>query len=114
MIAALSWLGRLSLPVVTSLVPGLSPRLLMILAGFLAVLVAVGGPAGAVWLHMHGVKREAINLANASCELRIAESVAQSAQILAGILSQIPEDDEDGTAAEICKRDRFCKAGGKK
>jgi hypothetical protein len=89
----------------------------MVLAGFLAVLVAIGGPAGAVWLHMHGVKREAVRLANASCELRIAESAAESAKRLAGILQKIKEDDDgdDGkTAAELCKGSPFCRDRGKK
>ncbi len=57
--AALSLIGRLSWPLIGSLVPSMSPRLVMALAAFLALLVAIGGPAGAVWLNMRGEVKKA-------------------------------------------------------
>jgi hypothetical protein len=53
-LTVLSWLGRLAWPLLGSLLPGLSPTLMIGLAAALAALVAIGGPAGAVWLHMRG------------------------------------------------------------
>jgi hypothetical protein len=59
MLTALSWLGRLAWPLLGSLVPGLSPALMLMLAGALAALVIIGGPAGIVWLSMRGAVTEA-------------------------------------------------------
>ena len=60
MFTLLSWLGRLAWPVLGSLLPGLSPRLMMVLAAALAVLVVVGGPAGVVWLSMRSELSRAV------------------------------------------------------
>lgn len=115
MLTALSFLGRLAWPVLGSLVPGMSPRLVMYLAGLLAVLVAVGGPAGAVWLHMHGARGEAVAAANSACELRISEGARASAESLSHLLDIINKGEE--TAVEpaskadelaLCKRSKQC------
>lgn len=73
MLTALSWLGRISWPVLGTLTPAVSPRLLLVLLGFFAALVIVGGPAGAVWLHMHADKREAMDALNLKWELKVTE-----------------------------------------
>lgn len=119
-LTALSWLGRLSWPVLGSLLPGMSPRLMMVLAGALAALVVIGGPAGAVWLHMHGKQREAVNLADARCEYRISESARASETRLAELLGTIKASED--TAAEpktkaeeiaACKKSKLCRENTK-
>src|SRR6185312_7954633 len=99
-------------PLVATWLPGFNPRLLMWLAGSMAVLVAVGGPAGAVWLHMHGARNEAIKGAKAACELRISEGARASAQALAELLATISRDDDGDagkTADAMCKGSPFCR-----
>jgi hypothetical protein len=106
--------GRLASPLL-AFVPGLNPKVLMFFAGCLAVLTVIGGPAGAVWLHMHGEVEAAATAEKTACELSKAEDARAAAESLVHLLDEIAKADEDetGTPAEICKRDRFCK-GGKK
>ena len=120
MLAALSWLGRLSWPLIGSLAPGISPRLAMNLATVMAVLAAVGGPAGAVWLHMHGARSEAVKTANAKCELRIADGARISAESLTYVLGVIKAGEEAAsepkTKAEeraLCRKSKLCRENGK-
>jgi hypothetical protein len=120
MFTVLSWLGRLSWPVLGSLLPGMSPALMMALAGSLVALVAVAGPAAAVWLHMHGKQREAVALADARCEIRIAESARVSAAKLTQLLDTIKtgEDaaEEPKSRAEelaACRKSRLCREHAK-
>jgi hypothetical protein len=119
-LTALSWLGGLSWPVLGSLLPGLSPKLMMALAAMLVALVVVGGPAGAVWLHMHGKQREAVNVANMHCELRIAESARVSAAKLTQLLDTIKTgedaaEDPKSKAEELaaCKKSKLCRENAK-
>lgn len=110
-------LGKyLAWPVIGALVPGINPKVMMVLAGILAAVIVVGGPAGAVWIHMHGAKREAVTTANAACELRIAQSTAASAQALADILASVKEDEPapktKAEASAACKRSKLCRENG--
>jgi hypothetical protein len=102
--------GRLASPLL-AFVPGFNPRALMLAAGFLVLLVAIGGPAGAVWLHMRGEVKAAATAEKTVCELATAESEAVSARLLVDLLATIEagEEDETETAAKACERDRFCK-----
>ena len=118
MLTALAWVGRIFSPAVASLTPGISPRLIMALAGALVILVAVGAPAGAVYIHMHGKQREAVSVERVACDLRISQGEAESATILAGIMATIQEDDGDepeNAAAErkLCKRSKLCRENGR-
>lgn len=115
MLTFLALAGRLASPLL-AFVPGLNPKVLMFFAGCLAVLTVIGGPAGAVWLHMRGEVKAAATAEKTACELSKAEDAQVSAETLAHLLDRVAkaEEDETGTAAEICKRDRFCKSGGKK
>lgn len=114
----LAFVGRWAWPAVGALIPGISPKLIMPLAAALAVLVAVGGPAGAVWLHMHGARVEAVRGANAACELRIADGARISAESLSHLLDTINklEADEPKTPAEekaLCAKSKLCRKAPK-
>lgn len=116
MLAALSVVGRLAWPFIGSLVPGLSPKAVMWFAGAFAVLVAIGGPAGAVWLKMRSERSAAVSLERAACDLSKAEDARISAVTMSDLLDRIAkaEEDDDGrTPAEKCKADVFCKRGKK-
>jgi hypothetical protein len=120
MFTLLSWAGRLVWPVLGSLLPGMSPTLMMALAGTLFALVVVGGPAGATWLYMHGKQREAINLAGAACELRISESARASAARLTHVLDTIKTSEETAVeprskAEEVaaCRKSKLCRENAK-
>lgn len=119
MLTIFAWLGRLSWPLIGSLVPGINPKLVMWLAGALAVLVAVGGPAGAVWLHMNGARGEAVKTANARCELRMADGARISAESLSRVLGVIKAGEEAApeprTKAEertLCRKSKLCRENG--
>ncbi len=92
--------------------PCLSASALYILAG----LLAVGLPSAYAWHKGSEGKAAAIASEKAACEVRIAEGASASAQALSNLLATIQAGDEEETvtAAEACKRDRFCKTGGKK
>lgn len=96
-------------------VPGLAPTAIVALAGFLAALVGIGGPAGAVWLHMHGKVNAARLTEKAACEVSIAEGAAASAESLSHLLGTIKaaEDAERPLtpAAEkaACAKSRLCR-----
>jgi hypothetical protein len=120
MFTLFSWAGRLAWPLLGSLLPGMSPKLMMVLASMLAALVVVGGPAGAVWLHMHGKQREAVNLSNMQCELRIAESARASAARLTQVLDTIKTGEEtaeepNSKAEEVaaCRKSKLCRENAK-
>ena len=109
MLTSLSWVGRLVLPAVASLVPGVSPHLVMYALGALAVLVVMSGPAGAVWIHMNAKSA-------ARCDLRISEARAISAESLAHVLGTIKAGDagavEPKTVAEakaLCAKSKLCR-----
>jgi hypothetical protein len=105
---ALSWLGRLSWPVLGSLLPGISPKLMMVLAGFLAVLVAIGGPAGAVWLHMHGVVREARNTERNARDLYWIAKLNEENEIHEKRIAEANRTDEPDLPADRAERVRVC------
>jgi hypothetical protein len=92
--------------------PGLSASALYIIAG----LLFVGLPSAYAWHKGTEGKAAAIATERAACELSKSETARQAALTMAHLLDRIAkaEEDETGTAAEICKRDRFCKSGGKK
>jgi hypothetical protein len=115
MLTILGLAGRLASPLL-AFVPGFNPKLLMWLAGLFLALVVIGGPAGAVWLNMRGEVKVAVTAERAICKQAAAENEAASSKALANLLASIQAGDEDetGTAAEACKKDRFCKSGGMK
>ncbi len=115
MLSFLAVLGRAAAPFLLSLAPGISPRFVMVFAALLAILVAVGAPAGGVWLHMRGERKVAVVEERKACELSKEESARVSAETMAHLLDQIAkhEEEDDGrTPAEKCRADPFRK--GKK
>jgi hypothetical protein len=108
----LALIGKLTNAAIGWAVPGLSASALYIVAG----LLFVGVQSAYAWHKGTEGKAAAIATERAACEVRIASSVAASSQALSELLATIQAEDEDetGTAAEACKRDRFCKSGGTK
>lgn len=109
-LTALSWLGRLSWPVLGSLLPGMSPTLMMALGGALAALVAVGGPAGAVWLHMHGVVREARNTERNARDLYWIAKLHEENEIHEKRIAEANKADEPDLPVDRAERLRLCSA----
>jgi hypothetical protein len=108
MLTALSWLGRFSWPVLGSLLPGMSPALMMALAGVLAALVAIGGPAGAVWLHMHGVVREARNTERNARDLYWIAKLNEENEIHEKRIAEAGRADEPDLPVSRAERMREC------
>jgi hypothetical protein len=116
MFTLLSWLGRFSWPLVGFLLPGMSPRLVMWLAGCLAVLVAVGGPAGAVWIHMRGVVREVRNTERLTRDAEWTRKLQQANHDHERELSEainaadaVPALAADASLVELCRADDACR-----
>jgi hypothetical protein len=105
----LGLIGKLTNAALGWAVPGLSASALYIVAGVLAI----GIPSAFAWHKGAEGKAAAIVAERAACEISKAEGIAASSKALAEILATIEDDDGNQTAAEACKRDRFCK-GGKK
>lgn len=118
MLTIVSWIGWLASPVLSAVVPGISPKFIMWAACALAALVLLSAPAGAVWIHMHGEVKAARADERAAGEVRIAEDRAASAESLSHLLGTIKTGEE--TAVEpvskadelaLCKKSRQCLEG---
>ncbi|HEU4345787.1 MAG TPA: hypothetical protein VFU31_29915 [Candidatus Binatia bacterium] len=104
MIAFLSWVGQAVWPVV-GLVPWGGPKFGLVLAALLAGVVAIGAPAGAVWLNMRGEVKVAVAQCQSACTLKIANMETAAERTIADILSSV---NESGPAskdvAQYCER----------
>jgi hypothetical protein len=91
--------------------PGLSASALYIIAG----LLFVGLPSAYAWHKGTEGKAAAIATERAACEIANAETARQAAVTMSDLLDRIAkaEDDETGTAVELCRRDPFCRRGKK-
>jgi hypothetical protein len=107
----LALIGKITNAAIGWALPGLSANALYIVAG----LLFVGLPSAYAWHKGTEGKAAAVATERAACELSKSETARQAAVTMADLLDRIAkaEEDETGTAAEICKRDRFCKSGGK-
>jgi hypothetical protein len=117
MLTFLALAGRLVSPLL-AFVPGLNPKVLMFLASCLAVLTVIGGPAGAVWLHMHGEVKAAATAEKTACELRIATTQASAERTIADILAEAAEHQGPKSSAEVvalCRaKPALCRDGDAK
>jgi hypothetical protein len=108
MIAFLSWVGQAAWPLV-GLVPWGGPKFGLVLAALLAGVVAIGAPAGAVWLNMRGEVKVAVAQCESSCTLRISRMETAAERTIADILSSVDTAQHDGkTAAQLCAGDPLC------
>ncbi len=111
-----SLIGWIAWPAIKWTMPSIGPKATLALIGVALAVVLIGAPAGAVWLHMHGVKREAVNVANAGCELRLSKNTAASAEAMADLLVSIKAAEdaavEPKTKAEeiaACRKSKLCR-----
>jgi hypothetical protein len=58
--AILAGLGRLLWPAIGAVAPAVSPKLTVVALILLLTVIAISAPAGAVWLHMRGVRDQAV------------------------------------------------------
>jgi len=117
----LAALGRLAWPVLGSLLPGLSPRLMMGLAAVLAVLVAIGGPAGVVWLSMRGELSRAVVAAAQARDLHWQSEIMKANQTHAQALAAARQaadavaatPDDRAERMLICRQSPTCRDRGR-
>jgi uncharacterized membrane protein len=117
----LAVLGRLAWPVLGSLLPGLSPRLMMVLAGVLVVLVAIGGPAGVVWLSMRGELNRAVAAAAQARDLHWQTEITKANQTHAQALAAARQaadavaatPDDRAERLLICRQSPTCRDRGR-
>jgi hypothetical protein len=112
-LTVLSWLGRLAWPVLGSLLPGLSPKLMMGVAAVLAALVVIGGPAGAVWLHMRGevvAERQARDLHWRNELTKANETHAQKLAAARQAAEAVPATPDDrALRLRVCEQSPTCR-----
>jgi hypothetical protein len=60
MTAILALIGRFAWPLLAAWLPGMGPRTILAVIGLVFSGVAIGGPALAVWLHMHHEMKQEI------------------------------------------------------
>jgi hypothetical protein len=121
MFTLLSWLGRLAWPVLGSLLPGLSPRLMLALAAALAVVVAIGGPAGVVWLSMRGELRSAVVAAAQARDLYWQSEIMKANQAHAQTLTAARQaadavaatPDDRAERLRVCRQSPTCRDRGR-
>jgi hypothetical protein len=118
---SLAALGRLAWPVLGSLLPGLSPRLMLGLAAALAVLVAIGGPAGVVWLSMRGELSRAVVAAAQARDLHWQTEIMKANQTHAQALAAARQaadavaatPDDRAERLRICRQSPTCRDRGR-
>ena len=121
MFTLLSSLGRLAWPVLGALLPGLSPRLMMVLAGVLVALVIVGGPAGVVWLSMRGELSRAVVAAAQARDLHWQSEIMKANQTHAQALAAARQaadavaatPDDRAERMLICRQSPTCRDRGR-
>ena len=117
----LAALGRLAWPVLGSLLPGLSPRLMMGLAAALALLVVIGGPAGVVWLSMRGELSRAVAAAAQARDLHWKSEIMKANQTHAQALAAARQaadavaatPDDRAERLLICRQSPTCRDRGR-
>jgi len=105
---AFAALGRLLCPMIGAVVPAVSPRLTMALITLLLAVLAIGAPAGAVWLSMRGVviaERQARDL---HWQTEITKANQAHGQKLEA--ARAAADAVSGTPADRAERLRVCQA----
>ena len=95
----LSWIGRFAWPWLKGLVPWGGPKTTMALTIGLLILVAVGGPVGAMWLHMRG----SVRVCEETCDLRWKTKLADSER---KHNETVDEAVEAGRSVPVTPRDR--------
>jgi hypothetical protein len=117
MLTLLSWAGRLSWPVLGSLLPGMSPKLMMVLAGLLVALVVIGGPAGVVWLSARGEIKAAAQARDLHWQTEITKANQAHAEALVAAhkaAETVPATPDDRTERlRLCKQSPSCRERGR-
>lgn len=117
MFTLLSWAGRLAWPVLGSLLPGMSPRLIMVLAGVLAALVIAVGPAGLVWLSARGEIKAATDARDLHWQTEISKANEAHAEAIvaahkaAETVAATPDDRAE--RLRVCKQSPSCRERGR-
>jgi hypothetical protein len=117
----LAALGRLAWPVLGSLLPGLSPRLMLGLAAALTVVVAIGGPAGVVWLSMRGELSRAVVAAAQARDLHWQTEIMKANQTHAQALAAARQaadavaatPDDRAERMRVCRQSPTCRDRGR-
>lgn len=106
--------GWLSWQAIRALMPAAPP--------WLGYGLAIAASAGLIWFHgyTHGSdgKSAAVTAANASCEIRIANTRTAAMQTMADLLDTIQNDpaEQPKTPADelkLCKASKLCRENGK-
>ncbi len=104
---ALAALGRLLWPAIGAVAPVAGPKLTVALIGLLLAVVAIGAPAGAVWLSM----RSAVNAERQARDLHWQTEITKANQTHAEKLEAARKAAEAvaGTPADHAERVRVCR-----
>jgi hypothetical protein len=115
LLTLLSSLGRLAWPAIAGLVPQAGPKLTLgAIAGLLALIV-IGGPAGAVWLHMRGE----VKATRTACDLTWQNQLLKEKQSHADAIAaarlraeqELPTPDAAAERLQLCRKSPTCRDG---
>jgi hypothetical protein len=92
---------------IVGLVPWAGPRTMLAMLYLCLAVMAIGGPAGAVWIHMHAKINSAVEMRDAEWKLKLSEAEASYDQLVARALQEaaaadIPDNDDD--VKRLCKQ----------
>jgi hypothetical protein len=107
----LAGLGRLLAPAIGGLAPAASPKLIIALLTLLLALVAIGAPAGAVWLHLRGERTTAVEAAKVERDAHWQSEITKANKAHEQNLeaARRAADRVGGTPADRAERLRLCQ-----
>ena len=109
----LASLGRLLWPVVGAVAPAVTPKLTMALLILLLTVVAIGAPAGAVWLHMRGVRDLAVAARDLHWTTELTKANDTHAKTLAAArkaAETVPATPDDhAERLRVCQQSATCR-----
>ena len=106
MIAFLSWVGQAVWPLVAGLMPWGGAKFGLVIAALLAGVIAIGAPAGAVWLNMRGEVKVAVSQCRASCAAQVTNAELAAQRAIADVLNEVAGTETPQTSADV---ERFCR-----
>lgn len=103
--------GRWLWPAIAGLAPEVTPKLTIALLALLLAVVAIGAPAGAVWLHMRAERTAAVEAAKVGRDAHWQSEITKANQTHAEKLEAARRAAEavSGTPADRAERLLICQ-----
>jgi hypothetical protein len=111
----LSGLGRLAWPAIAGLAPWAGPKLTMAAIAGLLAIIAIGGPVGAIWLHMRGEVKATKTACDLTWQNQLREAKQSHDEAIAAALraaqAELPTPDAAAARLQLCRKSPTCRDG---